>query len=121
MGMGDQECSKCGWETYGFKCVVCENQTLKAQLAMASEALDHYTKHPVYWETDCNGDPIPEGPSKVAIKALTQLDIKPYAVVDVDVCRYEPPGLDPHYIATQNREVAPDFKGTLIVWDQEES
>jgi hypothetical protein len=54
MGMGDQECPKCGWETYGAECRSCAKVALEAKLKIAVEALDdaiekiesEYCSHP---------------------------------------------------------------------------
>jgi hypothetical protein len=46
---------------------------LEQKLAIATEALDFYTKHPDYWPVDENGKKLDEGASHVAKVALTKI------------------------------------------------
>ena len=50
---------------------------LERKLAIAVEALNFYTKHPIHWGKDKNGNLVLEGPSAVAITALGKITNKP--------------------------------------------
>ena len=43
------------------------------KLERCKKALDFYTKHPVHWDKDDDGEPIEEGPSLVAIDCLKEV------------------------------------------------
>jgi len=86
-----------------------EIQTLRAQLAIAREALEVYIKIDICLCTDtiCN--------KCKASEALAKLDTKPEAVVEVRAIKLDRNGWQVHQFQGHDYR----YKATLIVWPEE--
>ena len=93
--------------------IIQENLKLRAELAIAVEALEFYASDACWGvharaSFDCSGD---------AKQALARIALKPVAVVEVGCNEYHHPGQRGRWIADENdKEKSYRSKGTLIVY-----